>query len=154
LRPLHVLRRLGVVPIQYNSVIEKLKVMEIKARQVLKIKTISTDKKYDVVEGHPFFGQTFNVYQYDGIAFTVNSNDDFVKWRNSGELFSVNFAESTRQKEVDGQMLDVPTLQLTGCTNIKQEVSMAKAEATLSRIYRDAEITAVDADFMSEFVND
>ena len=128
--------------------------MEIKARQVLKIKTISTGNNYKVEEGHPFFGQTFNVYQYDGIAFTVNSNDDFAKWRDNGELFSVDFAESTRQKEVDGSIVDVPTLQLTGCTNIKQEVSMAKAEATLSRIYRDAEITAVDADFMSEFVND
>jgi hypothetical protein len=128
--------------------------MEIKARQVLKIKTISTGNKYKVEEGHPFFGQTFNVYQYNGIAFTVNSNDDFAKWRDNGELFSVDFAESTRQKEVDGSIVDVPTLQLTGCTNIKQEVSMAKAEATLSRIYRDAEITAVDADFMNEFVND
>jgi hypothetical protein len=128
--------------------------MEIKARQVLKIKTISTGNKYKVEEGHPFFGQTFNVYQYDGIAFTVNSNDDFAKWRDNGELFSVDFTESTRQKEVDGSIVDVPTLQLTGCTNIKQEVSMAKAEATLSRIYRDAEITAVDADFMNEFVND
>jgi len=128
--------------------------MELKARQVLKIKTISTGNKYKVEEGHPFFGQTFNVYQYNGIAFTVNSNDDFAKWRDGGILFSVDFIESTREKEVDGSIVKVPTLQLIGCTNINQEVSMAKAEATLSRIYRDAEITAVDADFMSEFVKD
>lgn len=128
--------------------------MEIKGRQVLKIKTISTGKKYDVDETHSFYGQTFNVYQYNGIAFTVNSNDDFAKWRDNGSLFSVDFTESTREKEVDGSMVKVPTLQLIGCTNINQEVSMAKAEQTLARIYRDAEITEVDADFMNEFVKD
>lgn len=128
--------------------------MEIKGRQVLKIKTISTGKKYDVDETHSFYGQTFNVYQYNGIAFTVNSNDDFAKWRDSGSLFSVDFTESTREKEVDGSMVKVPTLQLIGCTNINQEVSMAKAEQVLARIYRDAEITEVDADFMNEFVKD
>ncbi|MTW08733.1 hypothetical protein GM524_12755, partial [Streptococcus pneumoniae] len=71
--------------------------MEIKARQVLKIKTISTGNKYDVEAGHPFHGKTYNLYQYDGIAFTVKSDDDFAKWRDAGILFSVDFAEGTRE---------------------------------------------------------
>ena len=127
--------------------------MELKARQVLKIKTISTGKKYDVVEGHPFYGQTFNTYQFDGIAFTVNSNDDFVKWRDNGSLFSVDFTKGTRQKEVDGQLVSVPTLQLIGCTNINQEISMAKAEATLAKIYRDAEVSEVNDEMLNELMN-
>lgn len=124
--------------------------MELKGRQVLKIKTIATGKKYNVEEGHPFYGQTFNTYQYNGVAFTVKSDDDFVKWRDSGELFTVDFAEGTRDAEVDGQMVKVPTLQLTSCTNIKQEVSMAQAEATLAKIYRDAEITEVNDELLQD----
>lgn len=127
--------------------------MELKARQVLKIKTISTGNKYNVEEGHPFHGQTYNLYQFDGIAFTVNSNDDFVNWRNSGQLFSVDFKEGTRDREIDGQLVKVPTLQLVGCTNINQEVSMAKAEAVLTKIYRDAETTEISDDVMSELLN-
>jgi len=127
--------------------------MELKARQVLKIKTISTGNKYNVEEGHPFYGQTYNLYQFDGIAFTVNSNDDFVNWRNSGQLFSVDFKEGTRDREIDGQLVKVPTLQLVGCTNINQEVSMAKAEAVLTKIYRDAETTEISDDVMSELLN-
>lgn len=127
--------------------------MELKARQVLKIKTIATGKKYDVEEGHSLHGQTYNLYQYEGIVFTVNSNDDFVNWRDAGTLFSVDFQEGTRDKEVDGQMVKVKTLQLTGCTNINQEISMAKAEATLTKIYRDAETTEISDDVMSELLN-
>jgi len=124
--------------------------MELKARQVLKIKSIATGKPYDVEEGHPFYGKTFNVYQYDGIAFTVNSDDDFVKWRDAGSLFSADFKEGSREKEVDGQLITVPTLQLTSCTNINQEVAMAKAESTLNKIYRDAETTDVAEDILAE----
>ena len=123
--------------------------MEIKARQVLKIKTISTGNKYNVEEGHPFHGQTYNLYQYDGIAFTVNSNDDFAKWRDAGILFSVDFAEGTREREVDGEVVNVKTLQLIGCTNINQEVSMAKAEALLNRIYKETETVEVSDDVMA-----
>lgn len=127
--------------------------MELKGRQVLKIKAISTNKKYNVEEGHPFYGQTFNTYQYNGIAFTVNSNDEFVKWRDNGELFSVDFAEGTREREVDGAMVTVPTIQLVGCTNIHQEVSMAKAEATLAKIYRSADTTEVSEDLLSSLAD-
>ena len=123
--------------------------MEIKGRQVLKIKEVSVNNKYSVEEGHSLFGQTYNLYQYNGIVFTVNTKDEFVQWRNSGELFSVDFTEGTRDKEVDGQFVKVQTLQLVGCTNLKQEVSMAKAEAVLARIYRDAETSEITDDLLA-----
>lgn len=124
--------------------------MELQARQVLKIKQISTGRKYNVEEGHPFYGQEFNTYQYNGIAFTVNANDEFVNWRNAGKLYSVDFKEGTREREVDGQMVEVPTLQLVGCTNIDQEVAMAKTENVLAKIYRDAESTEITDDVLAE----
>ena len=126
--------------------------MELKARQVLKIKQISAGNEYKVEEGHPFRGQKYNVYQYNGIAFTVNQNDEFVKWRDTGKLFSVDFKEATRQREVDGQMVEVPTLQLVGCTNIDQEVSMARTESVLAKIYRDAETTEVTDDVIADLL--
>ena len=113
--------------------------MELKGRQVGKIKTISTGNKYNVEEGHAFYGQTYNLYQYNGIAFTVNSKDEFVQLKDSSKLFSVDFVEGTREREIDGQMVKVPTLQLTSCTSIDFEVSMAKTESILNKIYREAE---------------
>ena len=76
--------------------------MELKARQVLKISTVSTNVKYNVGEDHSMFGQTFNRYQYNGIVFTVNTDNEFCKWKENGELFSVDLLEGTREKEVDG----------------------------------------------------
>lgn len=123
--------------------------MEIKGRQVLKIKTISSGNKYNVEEGHPFFGQTYNLYQFNGIAFTVNSKDEFVQWRDNGELFSVDFVEGSREREVDGQLVKVPTLQLVGCTSTKQEVAMARTESILNKIYKDAEVTEVNDELLA-----
>ena len=126
--------------------------MELKGRQVGKIKPISTGNDYKVEEGHPFYGQKYNLYQYNGIAFTVNSNDEFVKLRDTNKLFSADFVEGTREREVDGQMVKVPSLQLVSCTSIDFEVSMAKTEAVLSKIYRDAETTEVSEDLFAELV--
>lgn len=124
--------------------------MELKARQVLKIKEISKGNKYNVEEGHPFYGKTFNNYQYNGIAFSVRSDDEFVIWRDQGILFSVDLKEGKRMKEVDGQEIEVDSLQLVGCTNLNAEIAMAKGEATLDRIYRDATSTEVNDDVLAE----
>jgi hypothetical protein len=124
--------------------------MELKGRQVLKIKTISTGNKYKVDEGHPFYGQTFNIYQYDGKVFNVKSTDEFVEWRDKGILFSVDFKETSYEKEVDGQMTTIQSLALLNCTNVNQEVAMAKTESILNRIYRDVETVEVDDDVLSQ----
>jgi len=126
--------------------------MELKGRQVGKIKLISTGNKYNVEEGHPFYGQTYNLYQFNGIAFTVNSNDEFVKLRDTNKLFSVDFVEGTREREIDGQLVKVPSLQLVSSTSIDFEVNMAKTESVLNKIYRDAETTEVSEDLFAELV--
>jgi hypothetical protein len=126
--------------------------MELKGRQVGKIKLISTGNKYNVEEGHPFYGQTYNLYQFNGIAFTVNSNDEFVTLRNTNKLFSADFVEGTREREIDGQMVKVPSLQLVSSTSIDFEVSMARTESVLNKIYRDAETTEVSEDLFADLL--
>lgn len=123
--------------------------MELKSRQVLKIKTISKNNPYNVEEGHSLYGKTYNTYQYDGIVFTVNAEDEFVTWKDQGALFSVDLKEGKRFREIDGQEVEVDTLQLTSCTNINQETAMARAESLLAKIYRDAETTNVEEDILS-----
>jgi hypothetical protein len=123
--------------------------LEIKGRQVLGIKTISSNNPYNVDKDHKFHGKTYNLYQYNGTVFTVNSEDEFASWKNSGKLYSVTFTEGSRDVEVDGAMTKVATLQLVGCTNIDQEVSMAQTESTLRRIFKDEEAVAVNEDVMA-----
>ena len=117
--------------------------LEIKGREVGKIKTISTDNPYKVDADHTFNGQFYNLYQFNGIAFTVNSNDEFVALKNSGKLYSVDFVEGNREKEIEGQMVNVKTLQLASCTSVDFEVTMANTENTLRKIYKDEEVTVV-----------
>ena len=121
--------------------------MEIKGRDVLKIKTVSTGNKYKVDKEHKFFGQSYNLYQYNGTVFTVNANDEFVSWKDSGSLYSVNFNEGTREvTDANGVLVTVPTYQLVGCTNIAQETAMATAEARLDYISTKFDPAKVDAE--------
>ncbi len=119
--------------------------MEIKGRDVLKIKTISKENKYKVDKEHKFFGQFYNLYQYNGTVFTVNANDEFVGWKDSGSLYSVNFTEGSREvTDANGVVVTVPTLQLVGCTNIAQETAMATAESKLNYISTKYDPAKVD----------
>ena len=122
--------------------------LEIKGRQVLGIKTISSNNPYKVDKESKLFGKAYNLYQYNGTVFTVNSEDEFVDWKNGGRLYSVTFTQGSRDVEIDGALTKVATLQLVGCTNIDQEVSMATTEATLRKIYKDEEVVAVNDSIM------
>jgi hypothetical protein len=125
--------------------------MEIKGRQVLKIKTISSNNPYKVENDSKLYGQFYNVYQLDGKVFNVNTKDEFVQWRDSGLLFSADFAESSYEREVDGKIETIQSLRLVTCTNTKQEIAMAQCEAMLTKIYRDVEVTEVSDDVLSAF---
>jgi hypothetical protein len=111
--------------------------MEIKSREVLKISQVQANKSYKEGTKPALEGKTFNLYQYNGIVFSVPSDNEFVQWRNDGKLYSVNFTESTRQVEdpKTGAVITVPTLQLVGCTNIAQEKAMAETDAALNYIH-------------------
>ena len=121
---------------------------EIKGRDVLKIKAISKNNKYNVSEDSKLFGKTYNLYQFNGTAFTVNTDDEFVAWKDSSKLYSVTFNQSTRDVEINGQLTQVPTLQLASCTSIDQEISMAQTEKTLSDIFKDEPAERVSASLL------
>ena len=123
---------------------------EIKGRDVLNIKTVSTNNAYNVEKGHRFEGQTYNLYQFDGVVFTVNSNDEFAKWKDEGILYSASFTEGTRMREIDGQQVEVKTLQLTGCTNINQEKSMARAEREINYFLTEFDPAKVDENLLAQ----
>jgi len=125
---------------------------EIKGRDVLKIKLISKGKAYQVEEDHSFYGQTYNTYQYNGIAFTVNSNDEFAQWKDNAKLYSVTFNEGTRDREINGELVKVQTLQLASCTNIDQEISMAQTEKTLSDIFKDEPAEKVSESLLNNLI--
>lgn len=122
--------------------------LEIKGRQVLAIKTISTENPYKVDKESKLFGKFYNLYQYNGTVFTVNNEDEFAAWKNNGKLYSVTFTQGSRDVEIDGAVTKVATLQLVGCTNVDQEVSMAQTESTLRRIFKDEEAAPVNESIM------
>lgn len=122
----------------------KITPIELKGREILKIKTISSDMPYD--KDSKLAGQTYNRYSQNGTVFTVNSADEFVSWKNSGKLYSVDLLPGTRTND-DGETVD--TLQLVGCTNMDQEKSMAQVESDLNKIYRDASPVAVSDDLLA-----
>ena len=129
--------------------------LEIKGREIYKIRPVAhlQNKPYDVESGHPFYGQTYNTYTFQGKTFNVNSNDEFVQWRDNDKLFSVDFKETSYEKDVDGELKVIESLVMQSCTSNAQEISMARTENLLSRIYRDAEVTEVDDDVMSQLIN-
>ena len=123
-------------------------ILEIKGREVFNVVKISANNPYSVDKDHKFHGKTYNLYQYNGIAFTVNNDMDFAQWKDSGKLYSVRFEEGSRDVEVDGKITKANTLQMLSCTNIDQEIQMAETESALRRIFKDEEAVAVDADVL------
>ena len=121
---------------------------EIKGREVLNVRTISTGNKYDekvVTKDHRFFGTTYALYQYDGVAFTINSKDPINEWISNGILYSMSFEEGLRTKEDDnGVESQVKSFTLISATNTDQEIKMAQTEATLLAIFKSAPVEAVD----------
>ena len=126
---------------------------EIKGREVLNVRTISTGNKYDekvVTKDHRFFGTTFGLYQWDGVAFTVNSKDPINEWISTGILYSMTFEDAMRTKKDDnGIESQVRNLTLVSATNTDQEIKMAQTEATLLAIFKSAPVEAVDETLLS-----
>ena len=121
---------------------------EIKGREVLNVRTISTGNKYDekiVTKDHRFFGTTFSLYQWDGVAFTINSKDPINEWISNGILYSMTFEDGMRtKKDENGVESQVRNLELRSATNTDQEIKMAQTEATLLAVFKSAPAEAVD----------
>ena len=120
--------------------------IELKGRQVLKIKTVSTGNKYKVDKDHKWFTSSFNNYSFNGTVFSVNQDDEFIAWKNSGKLYAVDLKTGTRTND-DGE--SVPTLQMVSCVNVDQEIAMAQTESTLNKIFNGDAVEAISEDLLA-----
>ena len=122
----------------------------IKGREILKVRKVSSGNKYNVEKDHKFYGQTYSHFTLDGVPFVVNDNDEFVKWRDAGQLFSADFEEGTREVETEeGVKQTVPAIRLLCCTNILQEKAMAQAEADINYILTKYDPEKVDENLLN-----
>lgn len=92
--------------------------MEIKGRQVLKVRLISEGHDYD--KESKMKDEKYNRYVYNGKVFICNAKDPFVKVQKAGKLYSVELDANE-----EGQ------LSMVGWTSTDEEITMAKTEATL-----------------------
>ena len=126
---------------------------EIKGREVLNVRTISTGNKYDekiVTKDHRFFGTTYSTYLYDGVAFNINSKDPINEWISTGILYSMTFEDGMRTKKDDnGNESQVRNLELRSATNCAQEIAMAQTEATLLAVFKSAPVETVNEDLLA-----
>lgn len=100
------------------------KQLNLKGREVLKIKSLAGTFKYD--EKSKMAGQSYRRFAYDGAVFVANTQDEFCSLFDNGKLYSADL-----NLEVDG---DRSTLSLLNTTSTDQEINMARAEATLNSI--------------------
>jgi len=124
--------------------------IELKGREIFKIKAVASGQNLPYSKDSKLAGQTYNQYTHNGIVFTANSADDFVTWKNSGKLYSVDLKPGT-YVNADGETVN--SLQLVACTNMDQEKSMAQVESDLNKIYRDASPVTVTDDFINSLQN-
>lgn len=111
--------------------------MEIKGRDVLKVRCISTGHSYD--KESEMKGEKYNRYTYKGKVFIANAKDPFVKTQTDGTLYSA---------ELDTN--DEGQLSLVGWTSTVEEINMAKTESTLNTIGASAVVTAMTETELAE----
>ena len=110
------------------------KKIELKGREVLKIKAIAGELPYDAES--KMNGQFYRRFSYDGAVFIANTNDNFCQQYDKGELYSADLMLT----KVDDRLV----LTLLNNTSNVQEIRMAETEGTLNRL----------ANFKPEKVND
>ena len=96
--------------------------------------------------------KTFNLYRYDGIAFTVESTSPFCNDYANGKLAAVKFIETTREVEVtddEGVVTkqQVPSLEFDSHKSLTQELNRAKHTFTMNSL-KAMESQPVTEDFL------
>ena len=116
------------------------KELNLKGREVLKIKALAGTHKYD--EKSKMAGQSYRRFAYNGAVFVANVQDDFCALIDSGKLYSADL-----NLQVDG---DRSTLSLLNVTSTDQEINMARAEATLNSILTNFTPEAISEELLNE----
>lgn len=92
--------------------------MEIKGREVLKIKAIAGTKDY--AADSKLKGEQYRLFAFGGKVFIANVKDAFCTAFDTGKVYSIDLGVN-----------DEGLLSLDGFTSIDQEMNMAKTEAML-----------------------
>jgi hypothetical protein len=116
------------------------KQLNLKGREVLKIKGLAGTFKYD--EKSKMAGQSYRRFAYDGAVFVANTQDEFCSLFDSGKLYSADL-----NLEVDG---DRSVLSLLNTTSTDQEINMARAEATLNSILTNFTPEAISEELLQD----
>ena len=127
-----------------------------------KIKTLLADECDEIVlisENNPYKNgqrakdkKTFNLYRYNGIAFTVEGSSPFCNDYANGKLASVKFIETTREVEVADEEGVVTKQQVASlefdCHKSKtQEINRAKHTLAMNSL-KAMESQPVTEDFL------
>ena len=116
------------------------KEINLKGREILKIKSLPGIFDYD--KDSKMNGKKYRRFTYNGAAFAVNVEDEFVALKDSGKLYSADL-ELTMQG-------DKAVLSLLNQTSSTQEKEMAKTEAELTFILNSFNPENVDASLLQD----
>jgi hypothetical protein len=111
-----------------------------------------------LTDKHPYYGRSYNGYQYNGQVFTAPSDSQFAKLHdNDIDLAQVTF-EIGSYKTTDSEGVEIESKQLNvlNCLSYKQQARLRDSEtedlreSAKQRYYREAKVLPISADFMKE----
>ena len=112
--------------------------MELLRLDCKKIRLIQSHIPYKNTQpGSRLEGKFYNLYQFNGVAFTVEETDEFCSLLKDGKLFSVTLNETTEEIEVDGVTKTVPRLAMVNCISKTDKLEDARFEAEIESITPD-----------------
>lgn len=102
-------------------------------------------------------GKTFSRFRYNGMVFTVDNDNPFVKAFADGEIASVKLVEGTREKitidsEGNESVENVPTLTFDSFVSFKQTERRAIHKAKIAR-YQTIATAPVTDSLLAELEN-
>ena len=121
------------------------KEINLKGREILKIKQLPGIFDYD--KDSKMNGKKYRRYSYNGAAFAVNTEDNFVSLQETGKLYSADLELGPDPK--DEKRL---VLSLMNYTSSMQEKEMAKTEAELNFILTSFNPANVDESLLNDLV--
>ncbi len=95
--------------------------------------------------------QSYTQFSYEGVVFTVNDKDPFIKDREAGNVHTIFFLESDREiQDANGNPAGtVRSLQFDGYASNAQMIGLTKTDAVLQSIMKgsfkaEAELSEAD----------
>ena len=125
--------------------------------QVDEISVIDSNNKYKNDSQKGKDGKTYSRFRYNGVVFTVDNDNPFVKAFDNGEVSSVKLVEGTREKITidsngDETTENVPTLTFDSFVSFKQTERRAIHKAKIAR-YQTIATAPVTDSLLAELEN-